>query len=211
MDLSAQMQAPSLALEPSPGLLDAVRRRAGRVRRRRRLAGGALVVAAAVTGVGVLPGLLHTGTQTGRLATPDRSYGIRTATSAVVLLERLNGADVVAWFEGDELCAAAIRVKRRRECAPGVSAASPDPFPFVFDATSRALRVDDRQLLAGVVRTDVQQVAVEVAGGPPLRATATREPGFPLPVFSVELPHGATVLRLVAYGPAGEELGTRRP
>lgn len=210
MDLSDRLRAPALALEPDAGLADAVRRRAGRVRRRRRVAGSALGVAAVVGVAGLVPGLL--GPSRGSdLATADRSYGVTDATSEVVLLERVNGADVVAWFEDDVPCAAAIRVKRSFECAPAVSPRSVDAFPALFDQGTSALRVDDRQLVGGLVQEGVPVVRVELAQGRPVPARTRRGDGFPFPVFFAELPRGAVVTAVVAVGGDGSELGRRRP
>jgi len=210
VDLSDRLRSPDLALEPAAGLADAVRRRARRVRRRRQVAGSALGVAAVLGVAGLAPGLL--GPSRGAdLATVDRSYGVTTATTEVVLLERVNGADVVAWFEVDQPCAGAIRVKRRSECAENVSPRSVEPFPALFDQGTSALRVDDRQLVGGLVQESVTAVRVELAEGPPVQALTRRGDGFPFPVFFAELPRGAVVTAVVAVGGDGSELGRRRP
>ncbi|MCU1692721.1 MAG: hypothetical protein JWM64_1812 [Frankiales bacterium] len=210
MDLSSAMRSPSLELLPPPGLDEVVRRRAGRVRRRRRAAGSVLGVAAVVGAVAVVPGLGLPGATEGQLATPDRSYGIRTATSEVLLLERLNGADVVAYYEDDEPCVAAIRVKRDRDCGPGVSSASLSPLPYVFPADDPSLRVDARQLVAGLLGASAQSVRVTLADGRSLPARTTRGRGFALPVFAVEVPAGALATAVEALGPDGALL-QRRP
>lgn len=210
MDLSDRLRSPAYALEPDPGLVDTVRRRAGRVRRRRRAAGSALGLAAVVGAAGLAPGLLGTSHEA-PLATADRSYGVTTATSEVVLLERVNGADVVAFFREDLPCASAIRVKRSETCAENVSPRSVEPFPALFDLGAKALRVDDVQLLGGLVQESVPIVRVELAEGPPVEARTRRGDGFPFPVFFAELPRGAVVTAVVAVGGDGSELGRRVP
>lgn len=205
MDLTSRMRAPELGLEPRPDLADAVRGRARRVRRRRAAGTGLLSVAAVAAALTVLPGVVDR-RSTGELATPDRSYGIDDATSSVQRLARINGADVVAYWQDDELCVAAVRIKRDRDCAPGVSPATQRLFPYVFRPDNSALRVDDRQLVAGTVRADVAQVRVVLSAGAPLTVPVRRGEGFLLPVFSAELPRGAALAGVQALDAAGAEL-----
>ena len=210
MDLSDRLRSPDLALEPGAGLADVVRRRAGRVRRRRRVAGSALGVAAVVGALGLVPGLVGTSGDA-PLATADRSYGVRTATSEVVLLERVNGADVVAFFQDDLPCVSAIRVRKSQTCAENVSSLSVETFPALFDVGAKALRVDDVQLFGGLVQAGVPTVRIELAEGPSVEAQTRSGAGFPFPVFFAELPRGAVVTEVVAVGGEGTELGRRRP
>lgn len=205
MDLTSLMRSPDLALEPPPGVADAARRRARRVRRRRQAAGAVLGVAA-LLGAGTL---VPRGEPVPQELASSPDYGIRTATSDVLRLERLNGADVVAWFEGDELCVAAIRVKRSRSCAPGVDPATTATLPHVFPLDADALRVDDRQLVAGLARADIATVRAHFAGGPVLQVPVRRARGFRLPVFWFELPDGARLVRLAPLGADGAERGER--
>lgn len=209
MDLSARLRSPDLALEPDAGLGASVRRRAARIRRRRRATGSVLGVAAVVGAAGLVPGLSG-GSREVPLAT-DRSYGVTTATSEVVLLERVNGADVVAFFQGDLPCASAIRVRRSQTCAENVSPGSVTAFPALFDAGAKALRVDDVQLFGGLVQESVPQVRLELAEGPPVEAVTRRGDGFLFPVFFAELPRGAVVTAVVAVAGDGTELDRRRP
>jgi len=205
MDLRELMSSPALTVEPPAGLDETVRRRAGTVRRRRRLAAAALGVAGVAAVVPLLPRLTDR-TGPGLAAPPAPNYGMRGATSSVVLLERLNEASVVAWFEGDELCTAAIRVKRDRYCAPAVNPQTPLALPLVLSAEHMP-RVDDRQVAVGLLREGVAQVRVTLRRGKPLVATVRRGERFPLAVFFVVLPRGGEVRAVEALGADGALLG----
>lgn len=208
MDLSSQMRAPELGLEPRPDLADVVRGRARHVRRRQRVAQAALGLVALVGAGSLVPGLL--GPSRGSdLAGPDRSYGIEDATSSVQRLALLNEGNVVAYWDDDAPCVAAVRVKRDPDCGPGVSPQTREVFPYVFSPDNPSLRIDDRQLLAGVVRPDVVRVEVALDDARRLDARLQRGEGFLLPMFSVEVPRGTTVLQVRAFGEGGVLLGER--
>ena len=202
VDLSDRLRAPELALEPSPAW--STRSAAGRGGSAvaAGAAGTALGVAAVLAGTTVLPGVLSA-SRTVPLATADRSYGVTTATSEVVLLERVNGADVVAFFEDDLPCASAIRVTRSKTCAQNVSPGSTAPFPALFDLAARGLRVDGVQLVGGLVQPQAVRVRLDLEEGPPVDAQIRRGEGFPFPVFFAELPRGAVVAAVVAVARDG--------
>lgn len=209
MDLTSQMRAPGLGLEPRPDLADVVRGRARRVRRRQRVASAALGVVALAGAVSVVPALPGPGPGDD-LAGPDRTYGIDGATSSVERLASLNRGNVVAYWDDDAPCVAAVRVKRDPDCGPGVSPQTREVFPYVFSPDNPSLRIDDRQLLAGVVRGDVVRVEVALDDAQRLDARLQRGDGFLLPVFSVEVPRGTTVAQVRAFG-AGDVLLGEQP
>lgn len=213
MDLRELMQSPTLALEPLPTLDTVVRREARALRRRRRSVAAALSLVGFAGGVAVLPGLLapdRVMQVPGGMPTED--YGIRGATSDVVLLEEINGAKVVAWYEGRELCIATIRVKRGRTCAPAVDPATTNAFPHVFPL--EVTRVDDRRLLVGQHLGDVDRagvtVRVDLDRQPGLVATGVSGRGFPLPVFYVELPKGAVPTEVRGLDQDGRTVARRK-
>lgn len=194
MDLRELMQSPSLALEPAPALDTVVRREARALLRRRRSAAAALSVVGLVGAAAVVPGLVAPDRVVqGPAGMPTEDYGIEGATSEVVLLEELNGAKVVAWYQGNTLCVATIRVKRPFTCAPAVDPATTNPFPYVFPL--EVTRVDDRRLLVGQHLRDAERagvlVRVDLDRRPGLPTTGVSGRGWPLPVFYVELPKGA--------------------
>lgn len=207
MDLRELMQSPALALEPAPTLDTVVRREARALRRRRRALGAALAVVGLAGAVGVVPALVSRDEPAQVAGFPSEDYGIKGATSGVVLLEKLNGAAVVAYYEGNELCIAPIRVKRTRTCAPAVNPATTAVFPHVFGLD--AARVDDRRLLVGQAGRGVVDIRVDIEGQPPLIATQVSGRGFALPVFYAEIPKGAVVTGIRGFALDGREIGRR--
>ncbi len=203
MDLSAAMQSSALDLEPRPDLADVVRGRARGVRRRRAAAGSLLGVAAVAGAVLLVPDRPTPSTLVGQ----GTDHGIRGATSEVVVLDQLNGADVVGYYVDDQPCVAAIRIKNQQHCGPGVSAASTSAFPLVFPPDDGALRVDARQLVAGVAGSSVTTVRLVLDRGRPLVAATSPGRGFALPFFSVEVPAGAVPTAVEGLDAVGAVVG----
>lgn len=221
MDLSDLMRSPELGLEPRPGLARDVRRSALVLRRRRRVAAGGGAVAAlalAVGGAVVVPGLVGED----RLV-PSRTAGVAGATTPVIVLQDLNGAEAVTYWKGRSWCYGVSRVTTTHGCTNGVRGA--DDFPAVAGPAESALRVDDgqaseRQLVAGLLGDRVARVEVLLTGertpasGQPevtrARAATERRADFPRGVWWIEVPRESRVAGYIAYDAAGLELATRR-
>jgi hypothetical protein len=206
VDLREAMRSPDLALDPPVALDQSVRRAARGLRRRRRVGGAALALCALGAGAAVVPALLPDDDPAQVAGVPPETFGITDATSEVVLLERVNRASVVAYFQGAEPCVAAVRVKRERDCEGAVNAATTQPFPTVFDVVV----VDDRRFLAGTVTVPGPvTLLLDLAEGDPLVVTASSGRGFVVPVFHVELPADAVPVRLRAVDATGAVVATR--
>lgn len=205
MDLTALMRSPSLALDPSPVLGDVVRRRARRVRRRRQALAGAAAVVLLAGGASLVP----RGSEGAPLATAPPDHGIDDADSGVLRLTTINGADVVAYFEDGEPCVASVRVKRDIDCEPAVSPQSRAVFPALFAPDNDALRVDGRQLVAGLVQSGTLLVRVDLdEGGPVYGPPPERGRDWAFAAWWAEVPRGARAVRVTAVGEGGQELGS---
>ena len=205
MDLRDAMRSPDLALDPPPALAASVRRKARGLRRRRQV--GAAVIALALVGGGaaLVPALLPED-EVATFASDPETYGVPDATSEVVLLERVNGAALVVYFQGADACVSAVRVTRPRECQGPVRAATTAAFPTVFNVVT----VDGRRFLVGTTTLrGEQELLLDVADGEPLVVTTTSGRGFVVPFFHVELPRGAEPVRLRALGVGGAEVARR--
>lgn len=206
MDLREQLRSPDLALDPPAGLEQSVRRAARGLRLRRRVGGAALALSAVAAGVGLVPALLTDEAPRQYAVQVEDTYGVTDATSEVVLLDRVNEAALVAYYQGADACVSAVRVTRSRACRGPQRASTTTPFPTVFDVVT----VDDRRFLTGTVAVPGPvSLLLDVAEGDPLVVTASSGRGFVVPVFHVELPPGAVPVRLRAVDPSGTLVATR--
>lgn len=219
MDLRDAMRSPELALEPPAGLEREARRAAVALRRRR--AGGSLAAVAAVAALGlvaVVPGLGGEDS----LAPPSFAT-VPGATTPVIALGDLNGAEAVTYWKGASWCYGVSRITTTHGCTNGVRGA--DAFPAVAGPAESALRVDggqasQRQLVAGLLGSGVARVEVRlVADGTSAegraeesrQAAATRrQAGFPYGVWWLEVPRGSRVVGYEAFDAAGATLATRQ-
>lgn len=220
MDLSDLMRSPELALEPSPGLARDVRRSAAALRRRRRAAAGAGAVTSLVLALGgavVVPGLVSED----RLA-PSEPATVAGATTPVIVLGDLNGAEAVTYWKGRSWCYGVSRVTTTHGCTNGIRGG--DDFPAVAGPAESALRVDDgqaseRQLVAGLLGDRVATVEVllvdekaPATGQPDVTrslAATQRRVDFPRGVWWFEVPRGLRVTGYIAYDVAGARLTSR--
>jgi hypothetical protein len=206
VDLREAMRSPDLALEPPAALATSVRRQARALRRRRQLGAAALALAVVGGAAAVAPALLPEDDTTTFAVPPAETYGVPDATSDVVLLERVNGAALVAYFQGSDACVSAVRVTRPRECKGPVRASTTAAFPTVFNVVA----VDDRRFLVGTTTLrGGEELLLDVTEGEPLVVTASSGLGFVVPFFHVELPRGAEPVRLRAVDRAGAEVARR--
>lgn len=204
-DLRALLASPALDLAPPADLLAGVRRGARRVRRRR-AAGGAVAVVLALAGV-VSVGSRPAGPSPGQVAlAPDSRFP--DATTPVAVLERLNGGEVVTFFEGARWCTASSRADTTQACSRNVGTVV-QPFAFLRGQGTESLSVDADGLVAGLLGTGAGSVRVTLADGRVLAAATTAPGGFVRPVWWLRVPRGAAVSALTAYDPAGQVLATR--
>ena len=208
-DLRLLLRSPALALEPEPGLADVVRGRARRVARRRRITSGVVAVAVIGGGVALTPVVAR---QVDELRNrPAQNAGLPfdrnfpNATSEVVTMRTLNGAQVVTWYEKSQWCTAASRVTRSRTCLGPVDAKATG-IPRYLGPSSPSLKVDNWQLAAGVVGANVARVRVHLVDGREIEAELHSGKGFVLPVWSalIAAPAG-TVDYVMAFDKEGRE------
>lgn len=209
--LGALLGSPALDLEPPVDLVEGVRRDARRVHRRRNIgtvALSVLLVAGAVTVVPPLVGGDHRdgAGQVAQVLPPDSRFP--GATSPIAVLARINGGEVVSWFEGNRWCTGASRVDTARLCSRGVGA-KVAPFAFVRDRGNETLTIDADGLVAGLLGTGVEHVRVRLSDGTTVPTTRTQPEGFVRPVWLLRVPRGLTVDALVAYDAAGSVVATR--
>ncbi len=212
MDLKELMQSPSLALEPPPTLDSVVRREARALRRRRRSVAAALAVIGFAGAVVVVPGLVSRNEPAQVAGAPQ----VEGSTSTVMLLAEINGAEVVTYWMGSAWCTGVSRVTTTHLCTrrtgPGV-----DNFLALSGPDSDSLRVDDRQLSAGLIDDDVARVDAWLTDSPDtvvderadydvVATTIRRAEGFPKGVWWLEVPSGKYPSALVAYDASGREL-----
>ena len=209
-DLRVLLRSPALALEPAPRLADAVRGQARRTTRRKRLGTAAAslgVVAAAVTfGPAVADGFDALRNRDVQEAGPPRDPRFPAATSAVVTMRTLNGAQVVTWYERSSWCTAASRVSRSRTCVGPIDADATG-IPKFLTAGAPSLTVDDRRVVAGVLGTDVNRVKVHLEDGREFAADVVEGDGFVRPVWSALLAgHAVPVEWVAGFDEQGREI-----
>lgn len=189
-DLRALLQSPDLALEPSQSLSSDVRRSARRLRLRHRITAGTVAAVVVLGGLVLGPALSSTieelrnrSEQTAGLH-PDPRFP--AATTEVVTLRTINGAEILTWFEGTEWCTATTRVLRQRTCLGGVNPEHKG-FSLVVAARSPSVTVDDQHVVAGIAPPGANRVIVHFDEGRFFEATIAEGRGFPVPVWSALL------------------------
>ena len=214
-DVQVLLRSPALALEPAPGLADSVRGQARRTSRRRRA--GAAVATLAVVGLGIAVGPAAVDAYDGlrnrevQEAGPPRDPRFPAATSAVVTMRTLNGAEVVTWYERSSWCTAASRVSRSRTCVGPVDEEARG-IPRFLTAGSPSLTVDNRLVVAGVLGTDVVRVKVHLVDGREFEAEVVEGAGFVRPVWSALLAgHSVPVEWVAGFDTAGREVARVTP
>jgi hypothetical protein len=210
-DVRLLLHSPALALEPSSGLADSVRVRARGVRHRRRAASLALSVVV-VAGAIVVGPSLAAGIEDLVTSSPNQSAGRQpdprfpAATSEVLTLRTINGAQVVTWWEKSQWCTAVSRITSGRFCVGPVNPQG-QAIPRYLNAGGPSLTVDRRSLVAGVARRDVKEVTVHLVDGRVLEGKLEDGDGFLLPVWSALIGDPAAhVAYILAYGEQGQEL-----
>jgi hypothetical protein len=213
-DLRVLLRSPALTLEPRATLPDDVRRQA-RSHRLRMRTGGAIITAALVsTAVLLGPGIassfdsLLNRTDQARPFKPDPRFP--QATSPVLTMRQINGANLLTWFEGANWCTVTTRVTSQRTCLGAVSA-DHRGFSWVLPARSPSLTVDNQHVVAGIVPPDASRVVVHMKDGREFEGEFVDDSHFPRPVWStlIDDSHG-TVAYYVAFDPTGKEIA-RKP
>jgi hypothetical protein len=207
-DLRVLLRSPALALDPPATLAQAVRRQARRQRLATRAAAGVTAVAAVVALVALGPALI--GAVDGLHNGPDQSAGLKpdprapTATSDVVTLQTINGADILTWWQGSRWCTATTRITRQDTCVGPV-----DPrhrgFSSVLPPGSPSLIVNSSHVAAGVLPPDATRVVVHMKSGRAYEAAIFQGAGFVRPVWSVLVDDRRTT---VDYYAALDDSGT---
>lgn len=207
-DLAERLRDPALALEPSPDLVEGVRRRARRTRRRRAAAPVVLALGALALATGGLPALTDREPDVTTPAAAGSDVRVPEATTPVVRLERVNGGDVVTFYVGGRWCTASLRTERAQACSRPVGAQVP-PFAFLQPVGSESLTVDDERLVAGLLGTGVDAVRVELSDGTRQDALTVRRDGFVRPVWWLRVPPGLSVAELTARDATGRVVEAR--
>lgn len=220
MDLRDAMRSAALELEPPVTLERDARRGAATLRRRRRAAGGIAAIAAVAMALGVVAAVPGLGGADS--LGPDQVATVPGATTPVIALGDLNGAEAVTYWKGQSWCYGVSRITTTHGCTNGVRGT--DAFPAVAGPAESALRVDggqssQRQLVAGLLGNGVARVEARVlADGAPgdgqreetrLPAATRRQAGFPYGVWWLEVPRGSRVVGYEAFDLAGRTLATR--
>ncbi len=212
-DLRLLLRSPALTLEPPETLAADVRRGARRQRLRARAGAGAL--AGALVAIGVLAGPDLAGSVDGLRNHPNQSAGVRpdprapAATTEVVTLQTINGAQVLTWFEGADWCTATTRITRQKTCLGAV-----DPqhrgFSWLVPSRSPSVTVDNEHVVAGIVPPGASRVGVHMSDGREFEGEIVVGSRFPVPVWStrVDDSHGR-VAYYVAYDLAGREIARK--
>lgn len=210
-DLRTLLHSPALTLQPTPGLADTVRGRARRVTRRRRAVGALSTVVLLAGGLAFGPALADS-LDSLRNREEDSSPGFARdsrfpeATSDVVVMKTLRGAQLLTWYEGSEWCTVTTRVTQARTCVKPI-----DPnaagIPRYLGAGSPSLTVDNREVIAGVVGSGVSRVKVHLVDGRVYEGDLVEGRGFVLPVWCavVEGP-SSPVAYIAGYDQLGREV-----
>jgi hypothetical protein len=214
-DLRSLLQSPALSLEPPVDLSSDVRRQAGRLRTRRRATAGGVLAVVVLAGFVLGPALsssvesLRNRTDQSAGFQPDKRFP--AATTEVVTLRQINGAQVVTWFEGADWCTATTRVTRQKTCLGAV-----DPqhqgFSWVVPARSPSVTVDDQHVVAGIAPPGANRVIVHFDEGRFFEATIVDGGGFPVPVWSALLfddGHGR-IDYYAAFDSGGKEIARKK-
>jgi hypothetical protein len=213
-DVRVLLRSPALTLEPPTALPAAVRRQARRHRVRTR-ATGAGVAAAVVAGALLLgPGLKGSFDELrggdGQTADVKADPRAPAATTEVVTLQQINGAEILTWFEGSQWCTVTTRQTHRESCQGPVNPAH-EGFSWILASGSPSLTVDREHVVAGLVPPGASRVGVHMKDGREYSAVVSDGAQFPQPVWSVRVDDSAyPVDYYVAYDSAGQEIA-RKP
>ena len=209
-DLRTLLHSPALTLQPAPGLADTVRGRARRVTRRRRAAGAlasvVLVAGGVAFGPTVADGLDDLRNREDETPGFARDPRFPDATSDVVVMKTIRGAQLLTWYEGNEWCTVTTRVTQARTCVKPVD---PDAagIPRYLGAGSPSLTVDDREVIAGVVGTGVSRVRVHLVDGRAYEGDIVEGRGFVRPVWcAVVAGPSSPVAYIAGYDQLGREV-----
>ena len=212
-DLRVLLRSPALTLEPPATLPDVVRRKARRQRLRTRAAGAGTVLAVVAVGLLAGPGLksslddLRNKNDAAGFAADPR---FPAATSQVVTLQHINGADVLTWFEGSRWCTATTRATTKDGCLGPANPAHPG-FSWVFASGSPFLTVDNEHVVAGLAPPGAARVGVHMKDGREYEADIVDGAKFVVPVWSARVDDSAfPVEYYVAYDSTGTEFA-RQP
>jgi hypothetical protein len=121
---------------------------------------------------------------------PGQSAGLQpdrrapAATSDVVTLQTINGADILTWYERSDWCTVTTRVHHNKACLGPVDARH-QGFGWVLAPRSPSLTVDTSHVVAGVLPPGAVRVVVHMKNGHEYDAAVVRGAGFVLPVWSV--------------------------
>ena len=210
-DLRLLLHSPALTLQPTPGLADTVRGRARRVTRRRRLTGALASVLLVAGGLAFGPAVadsLDSLRNRDDDSSPSFAKDARfpEATSDVVVMKTLRGAQLLTWYERSQWCTVTTRVTRRSTCVGPVSPTATG-IPSFLGAGSPSLTVDNREVIAGVLGTGVSRVKVHLVDGRVYEGDVVEGRGFVLPVWCavVEGP-SSPVAFIAAYDVTGREI-----
>ncbi|MDX6197924.1 MAG: hypothetical protein QOJ79_1075 [Actinomycetota bacterium] len=213
-DLRVLLRSPALTLEPPTTLPDVVRRKARR-RRMRARAGGA-VGFLAVVAIGLLagPGLKDSidGLRSDRSQPAELKPDPRfpTATTEVVTLQRINGAEVLTWFEGADWCTATTRVKHQKTCLGPINPAH-QGFSRIVPSGSASVTVDNEHMVAGLVPPGASSVVVHMKDGREYDAQFADGARFLVPVWSSRIDDSTfPVEYYAAFDSVGREIA-RQP
>jgi hypothetical protein len=209
-DLRTLLHSPALTLQPAPGLADVVRGRARRVTRRRRAVGAlsavVLVAGGLAFGPAVADGLEDLRNRESEGPGFARDPRFPEATSDVVVMKTLRGAQLLTWYQGSQWCTVTTRVTRNSTCVGPISATATG-VPRFLGAGSPSLTVDDREVIAGVVGTGVSRVKVHLVDGRAYEGDIVEGRGFVRPVWCavVEGP-SSPVAYIASYDVTGREI-----
>ena len=212
-DLRLLLRSPALDLEPPPGLADAVRAQARRSRRTRRGAAALAAVAVVGLGVAVTPAVTTAIEDLQERADQEPAFqedeAFPDATSDVVTMRTVAGAQVVTWYEGDRWCTAASRETTERTCQGPVRETDPG-LPRYLDPSAPSMQVQRWSMAAGVMGNDVRRVRLHLVDGREFESEPHEGRGFVLPVWSALItgPIGE-VAYVAGYDALGREV-TRR-
>lgn len=213
-DLRLLLRSPALSLEPAADLSAVVRRRARQHRRRVRTAAASVTAALVVAGVLIGPSLqgsiddLSNGRdQTAKDQTDARAPA---ATTEVVTIQNINGAELITWFEGARWCTAIARQTTKDACLGPVNPEH-EGFSWVMPSGSPSLTVDDVHVVAGLLPPGASRVRVRMKGGREYAAAVVDGARFVMPVWSARIDDSAyPVEYFVAYDNSGREIA-RKP
>ena len=209
-DLRTLLRSPALALDPAPGLTDLVRGRARRTTRRRRgafaAAGLASVAGALLLGPAVVDAVEELTNRPNPVAGVSPDPRFPSATSDVVTMRLLNGAQLVTWYEGSTWCTAVTRVTITRSCTGPVNARAKG-LPGYLGPASKSLAVDRNRVVAGLVGEGIVRVKVVLEDGPEFEAQIVEGRGFARPVWSALLVGNPSPVKEIAgFGSDGREV-----